>query len=111
MIEALQPENPEKYADFLEEVGIRMICYPESILNDGNIKNRLQYSHKKKCAGLTITVNFNEFVYADREEKANLVATALLQGIHLLQTRLDKSKLSIDDLVAQAEIVLNNFII
>jgi len=110
MLNALQPENPEKYETFLEEVGIRMICYPESILADGNLKNRLRYSQKKKYAGLTITVNFNEFVYADREEKASLVATALLQGIHLLQTRLSKSKLSIDDIVAQAELLLDKYI-
>lgn len=110
MVDALQPENPEKYEGFLEEVGIRMICYPESILVDGNIKNRLQYSQKKKYAGLTITVNFNEFVYANREEKANLVATALLQGVHLLQTRLSKSQFSIDDIVVQAERLLSKYI-
>ncbi len=110
MVDALQPENPEKYESFLSEVGIRMICYPESILVDGNIKNRLQYSQKKKYAGLTIIVNFNEFVYANREEKANLVATALLQGVHFLQTRLSKSQLSIDDIVVQAEALLSKYI-
>jgi len=110
MIAALQPESPEKYGDFLEEVGIRMICYPESILSNGNIKNLLRYSQKKKHAGLTITVNFNDFVYADREEKASLVATALLNGIHLLQARLYKSKLSIDDIVVQAETLLSKYI-
>ena len=47
---------------------------------------------------------------ADREEKANLVATALLQGIHVLQARLYKSKLSIDDIVAQAETLLSKYI-
>ena len=110
MIDILQPKHPENYESFLEEVGIRMICYPESILVDGNIKNLLKYSEKKKYARLTITVNFNEFVYADREEKANLVATALLQGIHMLRARLFKSKLSIDDIVAQAETLLSKYI-
>jgi len=110
MIDILQPKQPEKYESFLSEVGIRMICYPESILVDGNIKNRLRYSQKKKYAGLTIVVNFNEFVYANREEKANLVATALLQGVHLLQTRLSKSQLSIDDIVVQAEALLSKYI-
>ena len=110
MIDILQPKHPENYESFLEEVGIRMICYPESILVDGNIKNLLKYSEKKKYARLTITVNFNEFVYADREEKANLVATALLQGIYMLQARLYKSKLSIDDIVAQAETLLSKYI-
>ena len=111
MIDALQPENAEKYDSFLSEVGISMICYPESILVDGNIKNRLQYSQKKKYARLTITVNFNEFVYANREEKASLVATAILQGVHFLQTRLSKSQLNIDDIVAQAAAQLSKYII
>lgn len=111
MIDALQPENPEKYESFLNEVGIRMICYPESILADGNIKNRLQYSQKKKHAGLTITVNFNEFVYADRDEKASMVATALLQGVNSLQDRLKKNKLSIDDIVTQANTLLSKYMI
>lgn len=110
MVDLLQPENPEKYEDFLEEVGIRMICYPQSILADGNIKNQLYYSQKKKHARLTITVNFNEFVHADRGEKASLVATALLRGVYLLQTRLQKYKLSIDDIVTQANASLNKYI-
>lgn len=110
MVDALQPKNPEKYEVFLESVGISMVCYPEWMLMDGNIKNRLNYSQKKKYAGITITVNYNDFVSADNEEKANLVATALLQGIHLLQARLHKSKLSIDDIVAQAETLLSKYI-
>ena len=110
MIDALQPENSEKYEAFLEEVGIRMICYPDTMLANGNIKNRLQYSQKKKHAALTITVNFKEYVYADRDEKASLVATALLQGVHLLQKRLLKSKLSIEEIIEQAEVTLNKYI-
>ncbi len=110
MVDALQPKNPEKYEDFLESVGISMVCYPEWMLMDGNIKNRLNYSQKKKYAGITITVNYNDFVSADNKEKANLVATALLQGIHLLQARLHKSQLRIDDIVAQAEVLLNKYI-
>ena len=111
MIDALQPKNPEKYEDFLEEVGIRMVCYPEAILADGNIKDRLRYSQKKKYAGLTITVDFDEFVYADRKEKASLVAKAILQGVSLLQTRFYKSKVSIDDLVMEADRLLKKYII
>jgi hypothetical protein len=111
MIDMLQPENPEKYQEFLEEVGIRMVCYPEAILTNGNIKPRVYYSQKKKSAGLTIVVNFKEFVYADKEKKASLVAMALLQGVHLLQSRLRKSKLSIDDIVTEANATLNKYII
>ena len=110
MVDSIQPNNPEKYEAFLESVGISMVCYPEWILVSGKLKNRLYYSQKKKYAGLTIIVNFNEFVYANREKKASLVATALLKGIHLLQARLSKSKLIIDDIVAQAETYLRKYI-
>ena len=110
MIDALQPENPEKYEAFIEEVGIRMICYPPSILADGNIRNRLYYSQKRKFASLTITVDYKRFIFADMEEKASMVATALLQGVHSLQTKLKKQKLSIDDIVAQANASLGKYI-
>lgn len=110
MIGGLQPTAPEKYETFLEEVGIRMVCYPESILADGNIQNKLCYSLKKRRVSMTVVVNYSDFVSADREEKACLVATALLQGIHLLQARLGESNLSIDDIVAQAEMTLNKYI-
>ena len=110
MIAVLQPANPEKYEAFIEEVGVRMVCYPEWILIDGKIKNRLYYSFKKKYAGLTIIVNYAAFVVADREEKAAMVATALLQGIYLLQSRLSKNKYNIDGIVAQAELSLQRYI-
>lgn len=109
MIDSIQPEDPEKYGTFLEQIGIRMVCYPEWILADGNIKNRLYYSPKRKYAGLTIVVNFNDFVTADRTEKANLIAVALQQGVHLLQTRLNKYTLNIDDMVAQVDAALEKY--
>lgn len=110
MIDLLQPLSPEKYEAFIEEVGIRMICYPPSILTDGNIRKRLYYSQKRKFASLTITVDYKRFIFADMEEKASMVATALLQGVHSLQIRLKKHKLSIDDIVAQANTSLSKYI-
>ena len=73
------PSN--KYNEFLEWVGISMVCYPEWILKDGNIKNRLYYSTKKKHAGLTIVVDFESFVYGSREEKADIVSRHCLRGL------------------------------
>lgn len=110
MVDALQPANPKKYQTFLEKIGISMVCYPEWMLEDGNIKNQLRYSAVKKYASLTIIVNYNDFVCADREEKASLIAVSLLRGIHLLQTRLRKQNFSIDGLVTQADTILNKYI-
>lgn len=109
MMEALQPKNPEQYDTFLEQVGISMVCYPEWMLIDGKIKDRLSYSPKKKYASMTITVDYDQFVAADYEEKADLIAAALLKSIHLLQERLRKYKLSIEDIVMQADAVLSRY--
>ena len=110
MVDAIQPPNPDKYNSFLNEIGISMICYPDWMLEEGNIKSRLYYSAQKKYASLRIIVNYNEFVYSDKIGKANLVAAALLQGIHSLQTRLNKSKLDINDIVTKAEVILDKYI-
>ena len=110
MVNGLQPKNVEKYEDFLDGVGIRMICYPEWMLTDGNIKKQVRYSSKKKYVQMTVVVNYNDYIDADRKGKANLVATAILQGIHLLQMRLDKDKLNIDGIVIQAEKLLKKYI-
>ena len=50
MIDALQPKKPALYEDFLNQVGISMVCYPEWMLIDGNIKTQLKYSPKRKYA-------------------------------------------------------------
>lgn len=110
MLDAIQPKNPEKYKTYLEQVGIRMVCYPEWILDDGNIKNRLRYYKNDKYASLTVIVDYREFVMADKDKKAYLVANALLQGILLLQARLHRDKICIDDIVAHAFAVLNKYL-
>ena len=110
MIDALQPENPKKYEEFIQEVVIQMICYPESILADGNIKNRLYYSSKKKQAKITIIVDYKDFISADTQKKSSLIANSLLKNLHLLQKRLQKNKLCIDDIISKANILLGKYI-
>lgn len=110
LLSYLQPETPEKYESFLREVGIKMVCYPESILTDGNIKTRVQYSFKKKQARMTLIVDYDDFITSDSEEKKEIIANVLLHGIHLLQARLHKSNLSIDDIVTQANNNLGKYI-
>lgn len=111
MEDAIQPEDPNKYNEFLEWIGISMICYPEWMLKDGNIKNRLYYSAKKKHAGLTVVIDFDSFVYGSQEEKADIVARALFEQISLLEKRLLKSKLSIKDIMNHVEYMLKQYMI
>ncbi len=107
LINAIQPQNIDEYSDFLECIGISVICYPEWMLESGNIKNRVRYSKEKKYMSLTITVDFDSFVKAaaerDNNKKYRLVANALLSGIYSIQKRLSKSKLNINGIVKKAE--------
>lgn len=109
MEDAIQPETPDKYKEFLEWVGISMVCYPKWMLEDGNIKNKLYYSAKKKYAGLTIVVDFEGFMKASPEEKSKIVARALLEGIKLLEVRLLKRGFSIVDTIVDTESVLKQY--
>lgn len=113
MIDALQPTNLID-CSAVQQIGISMICYPNWILEDGNIKKRVYYSHKKQYVGLTTVVNFDDFIGAvansDQRAKEKLIAHSLLQGIYMVQTRLRKNKLSIDDVVSHVESVLNKYL-
>lgn len=109
MLDAIQPADPEKYSDFLEEVLVSMVCHPGAVLADHNIHDRLIYYPKKKYANMTITVDMDDFVYADREEKASQIADAILRGIYMLQDRMRKYQRDIDDIVIQAETALGKY--
>ena len=114
LIDAIQPQNIGEYGDFLECIGISVICYPEWMLESGNIKNRVRYSKEKKYMSLTVTVDFDSFVKAaaerDNNKKYSLVANTLLSGIYSIQKRLSKSKLNIDSIVKRAETKFSEYI-
>ena len=114
LIDALQPQNADEYNDFLELIGVSVICYPVWMLKNGKIRNKVYYSQKKKYVGITVIVNFDDFVKAseanDKDEKYSLVANALLSGIYSMQKRLQKSKLNVDVIMEKAEEILNKYI-
>lgn len=109
MIEEIEPSDPAQYAEFLEKVVFRLICYPESMLVDGKLCNCVNYSAAKRYASVTVIINYNDFVFADREEKAALVAESIRRGVSLLQKRLQKNKLSIDEITANADRILKKY--
>ncbi len=108
IISAIQPAEPEKYSDFLGKVCMGIICYPQWMHEDGNIKKKLSlyYSPKQKYANLTIVVDYKQFIAGDTDKRKCLVAAAVQQGIHLLQDRVKKYKENIDDLVIQTDAIL-----
>lgn len=110
IFDAIQPDQPEKYSSFLDEVLVAMVCFPEAMLQDMNIKDRLIYYSRKKYVNMTITVDIDDFVCANMDEKASIVAKAILEGIYLLRDRMRQYKHDIDDIVTQAEVALAKYL-
>ena len=110
LTEELEPEDTARFADFLEKVVIELFCYPEAMVIDNNIKNDVYYSAAKKFARVTAVVSYWDFVFADQDKKAGLVARAIHQGIHSLQARLCKKNVSIAEITANADRVLKKYV-
>jgi len=111
MILEIQPSNSLYYSTFLEQVGFSLICYPKSMLLAENIKQRIVFYKKEKYASLTLLIDFNEYVSSYNFYKEHLVANAIIQGLQMLEKRLNKSDYSICEIVQHAEQVLNRYIL
>lgn len=107
MLDEIEPTDPSQYTGFLEKIAFELFCYPESIINAEKISNRVFFSAKRKYARVTVVVDYDDYVFADQNEKVSLIANAILQGIQLLHGRLQKYKVDIDEIVSQAHSILN----
>ena len=105
MAEAMNPPFLESYKDFLEMVGIEVICYPDTLRTECPSPQKavqVRYYAAKKFASVRCYIDFDDFVYGSREEKADLVAAAFKAGLDMLQCRMKKYKHNIDELIDHA---------
>ena len=108
--DAIQPENPDQYSEFLDEYVIGMYCLPKGMLENFKIKEYLSYWPSKKYGSMKIIVDYDEYIHADKKGKARLVADGLLRALCALESRLQKKGLSIDDMLTRAKTVLGEYI-
>ena len=111
MLEVLEPDDPDQYSSFLKKIEFDLYCWPESLIRSEKVRNRVWYSAKQKFARVSAVVDINDYVYGDKNEKASLIAEALLHGILSLHVRLQKDKYGIDEIVAKANEILASKII
>lgn len=88
-----------QYESFLKEVEIELFCYPENVVAESRIKQRIFYSAKRKFSRITLVINYEEFLKASMEGKQSMIASALSNGVDMLQRRLQRDHLKIDELV------------
>lgn len=103
----IEPENASQYSSFLDKIDFMLICYPDSMNKAFNKKNHVRYSSKLKKGYITMLIPFNDFIYANKDVKSILITDAILNGLNMLQHRLLKHKLNIDEYVADCEKKLN----
>lgn len=109
LVDLLEPDDTSRYHQYLEKVVVELFCYPQAIIERENIRNRVYYSAGRKLARVTIVVDYNEFVFSNKDTKTSIVASAIHQGIMLLRTRLMKAKIDIGGIVTQAEEMLGQY--
>ncbi len=102
-LESIEPSEADRYSSFLEKVFVEMFCYPDSMIQRVNIRNRVYFSKKRKFARVSIVVPYDEFVYAGKKNKQTIVYHALYRGIQMLEKRLQKDKCDISELLKDAE--------
>ena len=109
--------DTSEYHEFLSQISFLFYCFPKSTAENGNIKNRVYYSASRKFAGITILVDYGEYVYDNQnhktyrpfKERIELVAISISRGIHSLQARLREKNLNIDDLTISIDQILEKY--
>ena len=114
MAKTINPPAPHEYKDFLELVGFEIICYPDALrakCPSPQKSVQVRYYPARKFASVRCYIDFDDFVYGSREEKANLVAAAFKAGLDMLQLRMKKYKHDVDNLIRHASRQIDKYLL
>lgn len=110
ILEKIEAVNSLQFSDFLDRIDFELVCYPDSLLEAGNVKEKVFFSDKRKLARITVVVDYHDYIFADNKGKEALVARSMHRGIKMLERRLKKYKHSIEELVNRSEEILSVYI-
>lgn len=88
--------DASQYSNFLQKIEVNVYCYPDSILIEQGIKNRLYFSTARKKASLTVVLNYDDYVYGDRNAKKELLSLELKAGFTRIRNKIIKIDNTID---------------
>ena len=91
---------PEPYADYLERIEFDFWCFPI------DKKPGVAYYASRKQAIVTIAVDADAYLWGTKEEKRGLLLREIKQKLKLLQGRLEKKDIHIDDLFRRVDEIL-----
>lgn len=73
--------------NILQNLEINVFCYPESIIMEQKIRNRLYLSTTRKKARLTLVLNYDKYINSSRSEKKELLALELKLGLKRVEEK------------------------
>lgn len=88
-----------QYRKVLQTVEINVFCYPKAMITEHGIKNRCYLSTAKKKAGLTIVLNFDEYIKGSVVQKRRLLSSAIKTGVICIGEKASKRNLGIDQFI------------
>ena len=100
IFEKLDQIPPEPYADYLERIEFDFWCYPI------DKRSGVTYYASRKHAIVTIEVDPEEYLWGTKEEKRALLLREVKEKLRLLQGRLEKKDIHIDDLFQRVDGIL-----
>lgn len=90
-----------KYSNILQIIEVCVFCYPESMIIEQGIKNRLYFSIIRKKASLTVVLNYDEYISRSRSEKKEQLGVELKAGFTRIRQKVSKLSLELDQLLAE----------
>lgn len=85
-----------QYSNILQIIEVNVFCYPEPMIIEQGIKNRLYISTSRRKASLTIVLNYDEYISGSRSEKKELLRLKLKAGFMRIREKVSRFGLEID---------------
>lgn len=82
--------------NILQNLEINVFCYPESIIMEQKIRNRLYLLTTRKKARLTLVLNYDKYINSSRSEKKELLALELKLGLKRVEEKVPELEPEID---------------
>lgn len=79
----------KEYSETLHIIGITPAIAPESVYAQGKWKESLRFIDNKRCAIITIRMDFDQYYQANEEEKIILIKSAILRAVKKTSARGD----------------------
>lgn len=100
--EAVSAVKPPHLKD-IQRIKFELFCYPEEIISSEKIKTSVYFSSIKKLVRVRIVMDFDAYTSKTSLERKRMVVDSIIQGIHIIQNRIPKSEVLVQQFLCDLE--------